>query len=55
MKCNTIPVETAKEMHEAVMHHVNKKDIYIGTAAVSDYRPARKNETKLKKTIKAPL
>ena len=56
MKCNTIPVETAKEMHEAVMHHVNKKDIYIGTAAVSDYRPARKNETKLKKDGKgSPL
>ena len=43
-------------MHEAVMHHVNKKDIYIGTAAVSDYRPARKNETKLKKDDKgSPL
>ena len=56
MKCNAIPVETAKEMHEAVMHHVNKKDIYIGTAAVSDYRPARKNETKLKKDDKgSPL
>ena len=56
MKCNTIPVETAKEMHEAVMHHVTKKDIYIGTAAVSDYRPARKNETKLKKDDKgSPL
>ena len=56
MKCNTIPVETAKEMHEAVMHHVNKKDIYIGTAAVSDYRPARRNETKLKKDDKgSPL
>ncbi len=56
MKCNTILVETAKEMHEAVMHHVNKKDIYIGTAAVSDYRPARKNETKLKKDDKgSPL
>ncbi len=56
MKCNTIPVETAKEMHEAVMHHVYKKDIYIGTAAVSDYRPARKNETKLKKDDKgSPL
>ena len=56
MKCNTIPVETAKQMHEAVMHHVNKKDIYIGTAAVSDYRPARKNETKLKKDDKgSPL
>ena len=56
MKCNAIPVETAKEMHEAVMHQVNKKDIYIGTAAVSDYRPARKNETKLKKDDKgSPL
>ncbi len=56
MKCNTILVETAEEMHEAVMHHVNKKDIYIGTAAVSDYRPARKNETKLKKDDKgSPL
>jgi len=54
--CNFVSVETAQEMYDAVMHHVKEKDVYIGTAAVSDYRPARKNETKLKKDDKgSPL
>ena len=47
--CNFISIETANEMHEAVMHHVKSKDVYIGTAAVADYRPATFHESKIKK------
>ncbi len=32
-------VETAQEMHAAVMEAVSDADIYIGAAAISDYRP----------------
>ena len=47
--CNFVLIETASEMYEAVMHHVKSKDVYIGTAAVADYRPAVFNESKIKK------
>ena len=47
--CNFVSIETAKEMHEAVMHHVKSKDVYIGTAAVADYRSATFHESKIKK------
>lgn len=32
-------VETAREMHDAVMQAVEQTDIFIGTAAVADYAP----------------
>ena len=47
--CHNVSVETAKEMHEAVMHHIKGKDVYIGTAAVSDYSPAEVKNSKIKK------
>ena len=47
--CNFVSVQTAQEMYEAVMHHIKDKDVYIGTAAVSDYRPLNKSSTKIKK------
>ena len=47
--CNFVSVETAQEMYDAVMHHVKEKDVYIGTAAVSDYRPANTSNLKIKK------
>ena len=47
--CNFISIKTADEMFEAVMHHINDKDVYIGTAAVSDYKPARMQNNKIKK------
>ena len=47
--CHKVSVETAKEMHEAVMHHIKGKDVYIGTAAVSDYSPAEVKNSKIKK------
>ncbi len=47
--CNFVSVQTAQEMYEAVMHHIKDKDVYIGTAAVSDYRPLNKSSKKIKK------
>ena len=47
--CSLFSVNTAKEMHEAVMHHIKGKDIYIGTAAVADYSPAKSEGFKIKK------
>ena len=47
--CNFISIKTADEMFEAVMHHINDKDVYIGTAAVSDYKPAKMQNNKIKK------
>tara|TARA_B100000700_G_scaffold55290_1_gene59446 strand:- start:1643 stop:2728 length:1086 start_codon:yes stop_codon:yes gene_type:complete len=54
--CHKVSVETAKEMYEAVMHHIKDKDVYIGTAAVSDYSPAEVKNSKIKKDgNKSPL
>lgn len=48
-RCNLVSIKTAEEMHEAVMHHIKKKDIYIGTAAVADYSPTKVEGSKIKK------
>ncbi len=48
-RCNLVSVKTAEEMLEAVMHHIKKKDIYIGTAAVADYSPTKVEGSKIKK------
>ena len=47
--CNHVAIKTAKEMYESVMHHIKGADVYIGTAAVSDYSPVHINESKIKK------
>jgi phosphopantothenoylcysteine decarboxylase/phosphopantothenate--cysteine ligase len=44
-----IGVETAAEMHDAVMARVGQSDIFVGVAAVADYRPERAAEQKIKK------
>jgi len=44
-----IQVESASEMQIAVMARVNDCDIFIGTAAVADYRPQAVAEHKVKK------
>ena len=44
-----IDVETAMEMHDAVMAHRSLADIVVATAAVADYRPAETAAMKLKK------
>ncbi len=57
-----IDVETAEEMYRAVMGEVGSADIFIGCAAVADYRPAeaasqkmkRKDETMSLALVKSP-
>ena len=44
-----IDVESAAEMLAAVLHELPGTDLFISTAAVADYRPARAAEQKIKK------
>ncbi len=44
-----VNVETAQQMHDAVMAEIEGSDIFIGTAAVADYRPANPADCKIKK------
>lgn len=45
-----IGVDTALQMQKAVMDKINEVDIFIGAAAVSDYRPEQASNEKIKKT-----
>ena len=49
-----IDVGSALEMHAAVMQCVATQDIFIGVAAVADYRPVTPAEQKIKKDGQAP-
>lgn len=44
-----IAIETAAQMHEAVLAKAKKVDVYIGAAAVADYTPATVQQQKIKK------
>ena len=44
-----LKVESASEMFEAVKAHVSGSDIFIGVAAVADYRVAKSSTQKIKK------
>ncbi len=44
-----IDVVSALEMHAAVMQHAADQDVFIGVAAVADYRPSAVAEHKIKK------
>ncbi len=44
-----IPVRSTREMSEAVMRKVNESTVFIGCAAVADFRPAVRAEQKMKK------
>ena len=46
---NCVPVRSALDMHAAVMSRAGQADIFIGVAAVADYRVANAAEHKLKK------
>lgn len=48
--CRIIEVETASQMHQAVMENITNSDIFIASAAVSDYRIKNKSPLKIKKT-----
>ena len=46
----TINVQSAAQMFDAVKNHVTDCDIFIGVAAVADYRVAQPSEQKIKKS-----
>lgn len=48
-RAQTIAVETAAQMFDAVMGRAPASDIYIGAAAVADYRPTAFAHEKIKK------
>jgi phosphopantothenoylcysteine decarboxylase/phosphopantothenate--cysteine ligase len=43
-----VPVETAEEMREAVLHHAGAATMIVKAAAVADYRVKAPSETKIK-------
>ena len=45
-----VDVESAADMHDAVMRELPGTQIYVSTAAVADYRPANPADRKIKKT-----
>ena len=49
-----VAVTTAQEMHAAVMQQVKKMDIFIGVAAVADYRVTHIAQQKIKKNKTPP-
>ena len=48
-RVQTLRVTSAQDMYDAVHAHINDADIFIGVAAVADYRPARVATDKIKK------
>jgi len=48
--CHRIDVETAEQMHQAVMADIDSQDIFIATAAVADYRVLEAQSQKIKKS-----
>jgi phosphopantothenoylcysteine decarboxylase/phosphopantothenate--cysteine ligase len=48
-----IAVETAEEMYAAVHEHVGGADLFIGCAAVADYRPRTQSPQKIKRKDEA--
>lgn len=49
-RMQVVRVTSAQEMHDAVHAHIHEAHIFIGVAAVADYRPAQSMPQKLKKT-----
>ena len=45
----TVSVRSTREMFEAVMSRLHDVTVFIGSAAVADFRPARRAEQKIKK------
>jgi len=44
-----VKIETALQMHRAVMDNLSEADVVVKAAAVSDYRPVRFSSSKIKK------
>ena len=47
-----IDITSAQEMHAKVHEHLASADIFIGVAAVADYRPSNPEEQKIKRHLK---
>jgi phosphopantothenoylcysteine decarboxylase/phosphopantothenate--cysteine ligase len=50
LSVKTISAISANAMYQSVMQHVVNQDIFIGVAAVADYRPATQHQEKIKKS-----
>lgn len=48
-RAKTLKVISAQDMHSAVMNEIDSQDIFIGVAAVADYRPVAQADQKIKK------
>lgn len=48
-RCDWVPVQSAAQMHAAVMSRISECDLFAATAAVADYRPAVPETQKIKK------
>ena len=46
----TISATSAEAMYQSVMQAVAKQDVFIGVAAVADYRPSKQYQEKIKKS-----
>ncbi len=49
-RATVVPVESAEEMLQAVLAVIEGADIFVGVAAVADYRPVSSATQKIKKT-----
>ncbi len=47
-----LSVETAEEMQQVVLDNIEQQDVFVGCAAVADYRPAEAQTKKIKKDNK---
>ena len=48
-----VDVQSAADMHEAVMARIRDQDVFVAVAAVADYTPAHASERKIKKSGEA--
>jgi len=44
-----VPIASAQQMHDAVLHHTRAADVLVMAAAVADFRPSQVAEQKIKK------
>jgi phosphopantothenoylcysteine decarboxylase/phosphopantothenate--cysteine ligase len=49
-RIKTVRISSAQEMHDAVLAHVEGAHIFVGVAAVADYRVAHMAPSKIKKS-----
>jgi len=50
-----VPVQTVREMYEAVMSRAGQADVFISAAAPADFRPAKASGQKIKKSDRLTL